>query len=833
MVRIGCAVFIERQFGKNMKASTITVLKFCWGAYFILSSLYCFLAFIPFTHLFVIVNPPYRWIVVFAHYNVLFLWLVVAASVLFPGRRIFTGIARAMTIAEVGFALVLTILNPIAHIQNDLVALAWSIGFLLPPLLVAAYDFIQRISAARAQYRSSSIAYSDAIFVGALAGLISIAGPRLYTAIHASFLPLQPHDAELMFWVIVEHVTLAILAASVINVIKVLILYKTKNALLLDSGVLGLVVFVGLAFGCIFLVEDSLSLRGWTAWSYSILLAATLTLCGLALLAPVLDTETRDHGKRWLPAMITILLLTIAIYVPLTVDPGDDWNGILHQTFTLLLWAILAIGICRLRSLQKQYAIRTILIVTMATSGVYETLNHSKRLWAADIGPNMVLILRELNNYSAQNTSFGLADKMLGNQELEPCDGACKTLRQYSNIRNPTIAHELNLVDNLVSTSGPKPDIFIIVIDSLRPDYLGAYNPRVDFTPNIDALSRDSVVLRRAYTDYAGTSLSEPSIWSGALLLHAHYPQPFQKVDSLEKLARIDGYQMVLSYDAVLRDLIAPSDDLVKLDTDEKSWGEIEISSTIRQLEIVLDHRPPEASPVFFYTQAMNVHAHAANDLPVRTSQNWKSREGFDDRIAYTVHQTDESLGSFVGYLRSKNLYDNSIIIVTSDHGEATGELGRISHSTIIYPEVMRVPLIVHLPHAMRAKYVHDENQISTLIDIAPTLYYLLGHRPIKPDPLVGRPMFVENAEEYQSYPRPDLFLASDSLAAYGILAGDGRWMYTTYDSPSRSMLFDLVRDPKAQNSVLTPEFKKQYDDRILQYLQLISKFYGHHPTGG
>jgi len=46
-------------------------------------------------------------------------------------------------------------------------------------------------------------------------------------------------------------------------------------------------------------------------------------------------------------------------------------------------------------------------------------------------------------------------------------------------------------------------------------------------------------------------------------------------------------------------------------------------------------------------------------------------------------------------------------------------------------------------------------------------------------------------------------------------------------------MLFDLVQDPKARNSVLTPEVKKQYDDRILQYLQLISKFYGHHPTGG
>jgi hypothetical protein len=339
--------------------------------------------------------------------------------------------------------------------------------------------------------------------------------------------------------------------------------------------------------------------------------------------------------------------------------------------------------------------------------------------------------------------------------------------------------------------------------------------------------------MRNAYTDYAGTSLSEPSIWSGALLLHSHYAQPFEKVDSLEKLARIDRYQMVISYDAILRELIPPADDLIKLDMEKKSWWEIEISSTFRQLEDFLDHRPPGAAPVFFYTQAMNVQAHAENDLPKRTSQNWRTREGFDDRIAYALHQTDEFLGGFVGYLKSKNLYDNSIIIVTADHGEATGELGRRSHSTIIYPEVMRVPLIVHMPLIMHGKYIYDDKRISTLIDIAPSIYYLLGHRPIKSDPLLGRPIFVGSAEEYQRYPRPDLFLASDSLAAYGILAGDGRWMYTTYDSPSRSMLFDLAKDPTAQNTVLTPAFKKQYDDRILQYLQIISKFYGHHPTGG
>ncbi len=816
-----------------MKAWTITLLKLYWGTYYILASLYCFLAFTPFTYLFVIVNPPYRWIATFAHYNALLLWFAVGASVLSRWTQRSDRVPRVLWAAEFSLALIVSIHSPISHIQNNVTALAWGVVFLLPPLITTAYDLIQRASATSGQNCYSSIAYSDAIFIGLLTGLISIAAPRLQAAVQGGFLLVQRHDAELMFWVVVEHVTLAISIATVINLMRSLLFRRTRNAFLLNSGVIGFLVFIGLAFGCFHFFEDSLSLHGWAAWGYSVLFTGTITLFGLALAAPFFDAQKREKIHRWLPATIAIALIALAIYVSLAIDPGDDWNGIVHKIFALLLWAAVAFSVCRLRSLQKQYKMTTILAIALATCGVYETLNHSKRVWAADIGANKAEILREIDNYSAQNTSFGLVDNMLGNQQAEPCDAGCKTLRQYSNIRNATIAHELRLVDNLLPTQGPKPNIFILVIDSLRPDYLGVYNPRVDFTPNIDAFARDSIAMRRAYSNYAGTSLSEPAIWSGALLLHSHYAQPFQKVNSLEKLARADGYQMVVSYDVVLRELIAPSSDLVQLDTDKKSWGQIEISSTMRQLEDYLDHRPPEAPPILFYTQSMNVQIHADNNLPKRTSENWRTREGFDDRIAYTLHQTDEFLGNFFGYLKSKNLYDNSIIILTADHGDATGELGRRTHSTIIYPEVMRVPLIVHLPQAMRGKYVYDENRISTLIDIAPSLYYLLGHHPTQANPLVGRPMFMDSAEEFLSYPRADLFLASDSLAAYGILAGDGRWMYTTYDSPSRSMLFDLAQDPNAQHNILTPELKKQYDERILQYLQLLSKFYGHQPTGG
>jgi glucan phosphoethanolaminetransferase (alkaline phosphatase superfamily) len=816
-----------------MKAWAITILRLYRAAYYVFASLYCFLAFIPYTYLFVVVNPPYRWMDTFARHNVLLLWIAVAASAVSQWGRISHGAVRVMMAAEFALAVIISIHSPISNIHGNSTALVWSIVFLLPPAVSAAYDLIQRVDATGGENRYSSIAYSDAIYIGLLTGLISIAAPRLQGAIRAGFLLVQLHDAELMFWVIVEHVTLAIAIASAINLMRAFLVRRIRNAYVLNSGVIGIVVFAGLGFGCLQFIQDSLSLRGWAAGIFSFAFAATLTICGLALPGPIFNAQRKEKIHRWLPGAIAILLVALSIYVSLAIDPNDDWNGIVHKIFTLLLWVALAFGISRARSLQKQYSIITIVGVALVTCGAYEALNHSKPVWAADVGRNKAEILREISNYSATNTSFGLVDGMLGNQQAEPCDANCKTLRQYSNIRNATISRELKLVENLSPASGPKPNIFIIVIDSLRPDYLGAYNPRVDFTPNIDAFARDSVTMRSAYSNYAGTSLSEPAIWSGALLLHSHYAQPFQKVNSLEKLARADGYQMVVSYDEILRELLTPSSDLVKLDTDKKAWGQIELSSTMRQLEDFLDHRPAQAPPVLFYTQAMNVQIHAQNDLPKRTGQNWKTREGFDDRIAYTLHQTDEFFGQFIAYLKSKNLYENSIIVVTADHGDATGELGRRTHSTIIYPEVMRVPLIVHLPQNMRGKYSFDESRISTLTDIAPSLYYLLGHRPTQSNPLVGRPMFMQSADEFLNYPRPDLLLASDSLAAYGILSGDGRWMYTTYDSPSRSMLFDLLQDPNAQHNVLTPELKKQNDDRILQYLQLLSKFYGHQPTGG
>jgi arylsulfatase A-like enzyme len=367
----------------------------------------------------------------------------------------------------------------------------------------------------------------------------------------------------------------------------------------------------------------------------------------------------------------------------------------------------------------------------------------------------------------------------------------------------------------------------------MRPDYLGAYNPKATFTPNLDALARDSVVVRNVYTPYAGTSLSEPAIWAGALLLHAHFLEPFERVNSLEKLLKTDGYQMVVSYDEILREILSPSDDLIKLDTDKKLWNQLEICSTVEQAENALDQRSDRARPIFFYAQPKNVHQFARNNMPLAKAQSWPAHPGFNYRISFELHQVDDCLGGFIGWLKARGLYDNSIIVVTSDHGDATGEFGRNSHSLVIYPEIMRVPLMVHLPKTMRERFLHDDQRVSALIDITPSLYYLLGHRPIVGNPLFGHPLLMETLDELRSYHRDDLFMASDVRAAYGILADNGRYFYATYDSPAESYLYDLVGDPNGEHNILTSALKKHYDEQVIEHLHEIADFYGYKPGIG
>lgn len=819
-----------------------TLLKALSGIYFVLASVYCFAAFNSYTYLFLVKAPPYPWLIWFVAHGPLLFWAsFAAAGICFWANRANRLVAAGLLLLAMVGAFV-TLLNLPANIANNWTAYIWSLVLLAPMLIALLGELQTHVVDESSALQATLLSYSNGALVALLAFVISEGGVLVHGFRETRTLSLHRPELEMMALVLAAFLWLAVLVLTLLNIVQIVAQRFSSRPMLIRRVSTLFVVFLGFDLSIVRFLNSTLSFRGWPAQMYAAVLSLFLTFWGYSLLYPLFSkTETARESRltrlgRKLPAYaISCCVLIGALFAPMWV--GDtDWNGLCTGTFGLVLLIILSLCVYALRFRARNYSLHAVIAVLLVATFFYFVLNATSFLWAKELHDSQGEISSSIETHQAQNASFRLVLALFHGGDDDSCGEFCHTLRQYTNIQNAHAYQPLRLVDNLKPTGGPRPNVFILVIDSLRPDYLGSYNSAADFTPNLDALAHDSVVMRNAYTQYAGTSLSEPVIWSGALLLHARYMRPFENVNSLRTLARTDGYELVVSYDHILRKLFAPDEQMVKLDED-KRFNEFEISSTLQQLESYLDTRPDKNRPVMFYAQPMNIHVLGVNNLPERTAANWRNRPGFNDRIAFKLHQVDESIGGFVTYLKSRGLYDNSVIVITSDHGDATADLSgmgllRRGHSIILFPEVMRVPLIVHLPQELRKSLVYDENRLAVLTDITPSLYYLLGHRPLKRNPIVGQSLFAASVEELRQDSREQLLLASDARAAYGLLTEGGRFMYVTYDSPASSFLFDLANDRQGTSNVLTDKLKAQYDQMIIQDLQSLSNFYGYKPDG-
>jgi arylsulfatase A-like enzyme len=91
----------------------------------------------------------------------------------------------------------------------------------------------------------------------------------------------------------------------------------------------------------------------------------------------------------------------------------------------------------------------------------------------------------------------------------------------------------------------------------------------------------------------------------------------------------------------------------------------------------------------------------------------------------------DENFGLLIGYLKEKKLYDNTLIIFTSDHGEEFGEHGTWAmHSHTLFNDQLHVPLVIKLPGSKYASRKVDH--LVRSIDILPTVMDLLGEKMCK-----------------------------------------------------------------------------------------------------
>jgi arylsulfatase A-like enzyme len=128
--------------------------------------------------------------------------------------------------------------------------------------------------------------------------------------------------------------------------------------------------------------------------------------------------------------------------------------------------------------------------------------------------------------------------------------------------------------------------------------------------------------------------------------------------------------------------------------------------------------------------------------------------------------------------LKRHGLYDNSIVVLTSDHGEMLGEVGRWGHAYYLFPQILQVPLLLHLPRGVAREAVQDTDAISFLTDITPTVYAALGYHPRAANGLMGEPLIGAGRVASALRRRGDYVAAASYSAVYAVVRRNGRRVY-------------------------------------------------------
>jgi hypothetical protein len=491
-----------------------------------------------------------------------------------------------------------------------------------------------------------------------------------------------------------------------------------------------------------------------------------------------------------------------------------DWNFLMQKLSVLAVWLIAfcaayAAAGDRPRAHRHPSLLAATPLVAFALYGGLATVE-----------PGVVL-----ERYAAVDPSFRLIRAARTMRSAE-------TAEYYAFLHSQTLVPpprvhpvDIDFVSPLKPAEGRKPHVFLLVVDSMRRDYVSAYNPAVTFTPEIGKLAADSFVFQRAFTRYSGTGMSVPSIWAGGMIIHVVQQSAFARRNTLMKLVDANDYAQMMTVDNIVEGFIARDAKLQRLG-ERMGKTEFDACGTLAELERSLETRGPHESPVFFYALPQNAHIATS---ALRKMPAGERYPGFFDKVAAGVHEVDACVGHFVSYLKRAHLYDDSVIILTSDHGDSLGEEGRWGHAFYLYPEVVRVPLIVHLPSWLKTRVTTDVDAVAFSTDIAPTLYALLGYTPRDLGSLFGRPLFVDHNGELMSRRRESFLIASSYGAVYGMLRDNGRLMYVVDTVDGREYAFDLASVPGERIEV-TQTMTNENRQMIQEELTALAALYHYQP---
>ncbi len=384
-------------------------------------------------------------------------------------------------------------------------------------------------------------------------------------------------------------------------------------------------------------------------------------------------------------------------------------------------------------------------------------------------------------------------------------------------------------------------NLVVISIDTLRADHLGAYGYARPTTPNIDALALDSVVFQECIASAPTTLASHASIFT-SLLPHQHGASIARQtglaegIPTLAEVLREQGYatgafngggQLSGVYGLQRGFEVYESVRAKRLDVPILQGREYRLEAGV---DWALAWIRSATSPFFLFLHSYEIHHPYNPDASTLQTFDLDYRGNLPDHISVDLlrqinsgrrtiskadlqhivstydaelSSSDAAVGAFVDALRREGRYDDTMIVVTSDHGEEFAEHGQVGwHHDTLYDELLRVPLIVKFPRSQYAGR-RVEWQVRG-IDVAPTALAALAIQA--PESFAGEALgdWIESGEPPE-LPAVSMSDGADGRTLWSLRSGN--WKLHDWRGEK---LFDLGSDPKERMNLAT-----KYPERV------------------
>jgi arylsulfatase A-like enzyme len=389
------------------------------------------------------------------------------------------------------------------------------------------------------------------------------------------------------------------------------------------------------------------------------------------------------------------------------------------------------------------------------------------------------------------------------------------------------------------------PNIILIGVDTLRADRLSCYGYADSKTPHMDALAADGV---RYAEMTAQASWTKPSF---ATIFTSLYPSSHtatgkphrlpQAVTTVAEALAARGYHTggfadnpsisaAFGFDQGFADYVYLEPTYILLGGEAASqtalyqilrrvWAmlsgqRIYVQNFYQEAAVVNRHaldwlETNKGTRFFLFLHYMDPHdpyfEHPYNGVGYARASNQHPDPAlaptFSQLYDGEVRYLDEHLGQVFDWLKAQGLYDDTLIILTADHGEEFQEHGGWWHGQTLYQEQISVPLIVKYPHGARAGTVVTD--LVRSLDIAPTILAVAGVSI--PEAMMGRNLLSQTEPPSYIFAEEDL----EGNVLHALRTPDHKLILANAGNPRDlpvEALFDLIADPGERQNLFTTE---------------------------